>query len=293
MQGRASGSWASVGPYGYALPAALVLALVSVYPLVYSLAMSLFDWDWGSRFNFVGLRNYTDLLTDAAFWGAMLRTLYFTAGAVGVEVVLGLGLALLLSRMGRGAGLVRAVLLFPLLVSAIIVSVVGKVMLDSTLGVVPYLLEAAGLPETNFLGSTTWAMPTIVGMDTWWQTGFVFLILSAGLASIPAEPLEAASIDGANAWQLFRYVILPLLKPLIVVVAVFRAIECLKVFALIFGTTGGGPRQSTEALQVLTYRTAFEQLHMSKAMTIMVLSSILVLTIVAAYLALGRGVDER
>lgn len=166
-------------------------------------------------------------------------------------------------------------------------------MLDSTLGVLPYLLEAAGLPETNFLGSTTWAMPTIIGMDTWWQTGFVFLMLSAGLASIPAEPLEAASIDGANAWQRFRYVILPLLKPLIVVVVVVRAIECLKVFALIFGTTGGGSRQSTEALQVLTYRTALGQLQMSKVMTIMVLSSILVLTIVAAYLTLGGGADEQ
>ena len=153
-------------------------------------------------------------------------------------------------------------------------------------------LEVVGLPTVSFLGSTTWAMPAIIGMDTWWQTGFVFLILSAGIASIPAEPLEAASTDGANAWQRFRYVTLPLLKPLIVVVAVFRTVECLKVFALIFGTAGGGPRQSTEALQVMAYRTAFEQLQMSRAMTIMVLFSIVVLVVVASYLALGRNVDE-
>jgi multiple sugar transport system permease protein len=138
-------------------------------------------------------------------------------------------------------------------------------------------------------------MPTIVGIDTWWQTAFVFIVLLAGVQSLPVDPFEAAEVDGASPWQKFRYLTLPLLRPFLITVGLFRTVDCLKVFAIIFGTTGGGPVRATEAMQVLTYRTAFKQLQMSKAMAIMVIFSAFILVVVVAFLrASGRfGADER
>jgi len=262
----------------------VVLSLVSLYPVAYSIFMSFHDWNWGRRFNFVGLANFTDLLTDPNFWGALLRTVYFTVGAVAIELVLGLTLALAVAKIGRASRLVSTILLVPMMVSGIIVSVIWKIMLDPTLGVLPWFLRALRLPTTAFLGDVRWAMPSIIGIDTWWQTAFVFIVLLAGVQSLPLDPFEAAEVDGASAWQKFRYLTLPLLRPFIITVALFRTVDCLKVFAIIFGTTGGGPVRATEAMQVLTYRTAFKQLQMSKAMAIMVLFSLFILIVVLLFL---------
>jgi len=276
-------------PYGYLLPMVLVLGLVSIYPVLYSVFMSLYDWNWGKRFNFVGLANYRDLLTDPNFWDALFRTVYFTVGAVTIELFLGLVLALAVARVGRASRVVSSIILIPMMVSGIIVSVIWKIMLDPTLGIIPWFLRALHLPTTAFLGDVRWAMPSIIGIDSWWQTAFVFIVLLAGVQSLPADPLEAAEVDGASAWQKFRYVTLPLLRPFIVTVALFRTVDCLKVFAIIFGTTGGGPVRATEAVQVLTYRTAFKDLQMSEAMTIMVLFSVFILGVVLVFLrATGR-----
>ena len=132
-------------------------------------------------------------------------------------------------------------------------------------------------------------MGSIVLIDTWWQTAFVFIVLAAGLRALPDEPLEAAEVDGASAWQRFRYVALPLLRPVILIVLLFRTIDCMKVFAIIFGTTGGGPLTTTESVQVLAYRTAFKQLNMSVSMTMMVIFTVIVLGIVLVYQRLGAG----
>lgn len=270
-----------------------VLSLVSIYPVVYSVFMSFHDWNWGHRFNFVGLANFAQLLSDPNFWGDLGRTIYFTAGAVSVELVLGLILALAVARIGRASRVVSTILLIPMMVSGIIVSVIWKIMLDPTLGVIPWFLRVLHLPTSAFLGDVRWAMPSIIGIDTWWQTAFVFIVLLAGVQSLPTDPFEAAEVDGAGAWQKFRYLTLPLLRPFIVTVALFRTVDCLKVFAIIFGTTGGGPVRATEAMQVLTYRTAFKELQMSKAMAIMVLFSGFILVVVAVFLRLsGRFRDD-
>ncbi len=272
------------GPWGYLAPMVVALSLVSVYPVLYSIFMSFHDWNWGHRFNFVGFANFAELLTDPNFWADLFRTIYFTVGAVTVELVLGLVLALSVARIGRASRVVSTILLIPMMVSGIIVSVIWKIMLDPTLGVIPWFLRSLHLPTSAFLGDVRWAMPSIVGIDTWWQTAFVFIVLLAGVQSLPTDPFEAAEVDGASAWQKFRYLTLPLLRPFIFTVALFRTVDCLKVFAIIFGTTGGGPVRATEAMQVLTYRTAFKELQMSKAMAIMVLFSGFILVVVAVFL---------
>lgn len=269
-------------------PMVLTLGFSTLFPVGYSIWMSLHDWNWGQRFNFVGIGNYTDLLGSWEFWGVLLRTAYFAAGAVTVELALGLALAVAINRLRRGAGVVRAILIVPLMVSGIIVAIVWKVMLDPSLGVVPYLLHQVHLPTSAYFGDLTWAMPSVIGVDVWWQTGFAFIILSAGLAALPTEPFEAATVDGASAWQQFRYLTVPMLRPLIIIVAALRTVDCLKVFPIIFGTTGGGPGRVTETIQVMTYRTAFKDLQMSRAMTLMVLFSAIVAIGTAAFLWVQR-----
>mgnify|MGYP006270994083 CR=1 FL=1 len=267
----------------FLVPAVVLLALTSVYPTAYSLYMSLFDWNWGQRLNFVGLHNYVELAGSERFRTALWNTIVFTTGAVGVELVLGLALALAVGRLAVGRSVIRTLLLVPLMVGGMIVSVIWKVMLDPTLGIVSFMLQSLGLPRLGFLGDPGMAMGTIVGIDAWWQTAFVFIVLSAGLQSLDIEPFEAAEVDGASAWQRFRYLTLPLLRPTILVVLMFRSVDCLKVFSIIFGTTGGGPLTTTESVQVFAYRLAFKQLEMSVSMTTMVVFSVIAVLVLLAY----------
>jgi multiple sugar transport system permease protein len=175
----------------------------------------------------------------------------------------------------------------PLMVSGIIVSVIWKILLDPTVGIVNAGLQALGVGSVGFLGDPGMAMASIILIDTWWQTAFIFIVLSAGLQALPQEPLEAAEVDGASTLQRLRYVTLPLLRPVILVILLFRTIDCLKVFAIIFGTTGGGPLTTTESVQVLAYRIAFKQQNMSQSMTLMVVFAAIVLAIVLIYLRFG------
>ncbi len=264
----------------FLIPLVVVLGLTSLYPTLYSLYMSAFDWNWGQRFNFVGIDNYIELLTSERFQISLWNTFVFTFGAVAVELVLGIGLALVVNRLGRGAAVVRTLLLVPLMVSGIIVALIWKIILDPTIGPVNLVIRQLGIPPLGFLGDPAMGMASIILIDTWWQTAFVFIVFSAGLQALPREPLEAAEVDGAGFWARLRYVILPMLKPIILVILLFRTIDCMKVFALIFGTTGGGPLTTTESVQVLAYRIAFKQQGMSLSMTAMVIFAVVVLTLV-------------
>lgn len=276
-------------PYRYLLPLIAVMGLLTAYPLLYALYMSLYNWNWGRQFAFVGLTNYTAILTDSNFWLDVVHTAYFTAGAVSIELALGLGLALAMARLGRLARPLTTILMAPMLISGIVVTVIWKIMLDPTLGIIDWLLRGLHLPTSAFFGDVNWAMPSIIGIDTWWQTAFVFILLYAGVQSLPTDVFEAARVDGASPLQQFRHLTLPLLRPLLITVAIFRSVDALKVFALIFGTTGGGPARATESMQVLTYLTAFKQFQMSRAMTVTILFSALILIPIA--LALWRSDD--
>jgi multiple sugar transport system permease protein len=263
------------------------MGLTSLYPTIYSLFMSFFDWNWGKQFDFIGLGNYQELLTSERFHIALWNTFVFAFSAVCIELALGMGLALVVDRLGRGAGLVRAFLLLPLMVSGIVVALIWNILLDPTLGPVNLVLHQLGIGPFGFLGDPGMGMASVVLIDTWWQTAFVFIVLSAGLQALPREPQEAAEVDGAGTLQRLRYVTLPMLRPIILVVLLFRTIDCLKVFAIIYGTTGGGPLTTTESVQVLAYRIAFKQQGMSLSMTMMVIFALIVLAVVLVYRRLG------
>lgn len=291
--GEGTGRSNSRAGYLYILPALIILGLTSVFPALYSLVMSFFNWDWGLTRDFVGISNYIHYLSDPTFWQVLGQTFYFTIGAVSIEFIIGFALAMVINRIDFGMGVIRTLLMLPLMVSGIIVSLIWKIMLDPTLGIVNYLLKSVGLPTSVWFGNQASAMPSIIMVDTWWQTAFVFIVLSAGLRSLPREPFEAAEVDGASGLQAFRYLTVPMLKPVLLTVLIFRTIDCLKVFAIIFGTTGGGPAQYTEAVQTLAYRTAFKFLGMSRAMTLMIIFSVIILAICMIYLRIGEGRQEQ
>lgn len=282
-----------VGTPGHRLrflaPLVLIMALTSLVPVVYALYLSFFNWNWGSRFSFIGFDNYVRTLSDGVFWAAFVRTGIFSLVAVAIELVLGFALALATHSVSRGVGWLRTVLIVPLMVSGIVVSLIWKVMLDPTLGIIPVLLGRIGIHSVDLLGNANLALPTVSGLDAWWQTGFVFIILNAGLAALPTEPFEAAAVDGASAWQRFRFITLPLMAPLILTVAGIRIVDCLKVFALVFGTTDGGPGHSTETIQFLAYRTAFKEFAISEAMTMMVVYAGIIIILVTLSLIVRRA----
>ncbi len=273
-------------------PAVVVLAVTSLYPAIYSVVLSLYNWNWGVRFDFVGLGNYIELFISAEFWQVLYQTFLFAIIATALELALGLGLAVVVDRLDFGASVIRTLLLTPLMISGIIVALMSKVLLDPMLGIVNYLLGLVGLPPSPFFGTTGTAMATVIMVDAWWQTAFVFIIVLAGLQSLPQEPIEAARVDGASATQTFFRVKLPMLRPVLYTILIFRTIDTLKVFDIIFGTTGGGPQIATEVMQTMAYRKAFSFLQMSEAMTVMVIFSVIVLAISLIYMRLDERLAE-
>ena len=206
-----------------------------------------------------------------------------------IEIILGVLLAIYIDRIKYGSTIIRTLLLIPLMISGISVTMLFKVILDNMFGIVPYFLSFIGI-KSNFFGSYDAAMPTIIGLDVWWQTSFVFIIILAGFQSIPSEPIEAAKMDGASEWEITRYIRLPMIRSLLFLVLIFRSIDTLKVFDIIWGTTGGGPGLATEALQTYAYRVAYSFLEMSKSMTIMVLFSIVVIFLTITYSRFNKDI---
>ena len=272
----------------FILPCLLVLAFTSLYPVGFGLVVSLTNWNWGSQFDFVGGANYSDLLTDAEFWTVIKNTIVFAACATAIEVALGYYLAVQVDKLAIRTDLIRALIMLPLMVSGIVVALMSKVMFDPFLGIINHLIGAFGLGPSAFYGAADTAMPSIIGVDVWWQTAFVFIIMLAGLRGLPTDPVEAARVEGANEFTIFWRLKFPMLRSLLVTVVIIRAIDTLKVFDIVFGTTGGGPVLATEVMQTFVYRTAFSYQQFGKAMAAMILFSLLILLISLALQRLQR-----
>ena len=268
--------------YYFLIPSILLLTFTSIYPLFYSLIHSFYNWNWGEQKDYVGLQNYIFLLTNEEFWIVIRNTFLFASFACFFEVSLGIILALYIDRIKVGSTIIRTILLIPLMVSGIIVSMMSKVIFNNLFGVIPFYLKKIGL-KSSFFGSPDAAMPTLIGVDVWWQTAFVFIIILAGLQSIPQEPIESARIEGATEWQITRFIRLPMIRSLVLLVIIFRSIDTLKIFDLVWGITGGGPGISTEVVQTYSYRLAFGFLQMSKSMTVMILFSSVVISLTFIY----------
>ncbi|MCL4828107.1 MAG: sugar ABC transporter permease [Caldilinea sp.] len=236
--------------------------------------MSLHNWQLSSvaQPRFIGLDNFWKLLTnDSRFLGATGRTLLFTLMATSVQLVLGVAMALLFNRQFLGRGFWRALAILPMVTTPVAIALIFVMMMHPTLGVLNYLLQVVGLPPSLWIYSERTVMLTLVMVDTWQWTPLIMLIVLAGLASMPDEPFEAARIDGASRVQVFFYITLPLLRPSIVVAALFRIIDAIKTFDIIFVMTSGGPGYASETINLYLFNTAFSYFDMGYASAIVVI----------------------
>ena len=283
--------WVLAGP-----TVAFIVAMVS-FPLVYTVWLSLTNAQ-GSvtrAVSFIGFDNYAALFTtDDRFWPAVGRTFYFTLGAVAIEVVLGMAIALLLRRPFRGERWVRITILLPLVATPVAVGMMWMLIFQPTIGAANEILRRLGLPTQPWLSSSEQALPTLMFVDIWQWTPMVALILLAGLTTIPEEPDEAARIDGANAVQRFWYVTLPLLGPTVITAILLRSIDALKTFDILYATKGkgGGSFHEAETLNILAYSYSFDYNKYGLSSAVLVLFFILIAA-VCAFLVLGRRRQRR
>ncbi len=253
-------------PYRLLAPMLVLLLAVLIYPLLFSLWVSLHDYTLTrlQEVRFVGLSNYLGLLRNDAYWTAMRNTVTFVVLAVGLEFLLGFGLALLLQRRLPFRDVFRSVLLTPMFITPIAVGLMFRFLLNSQLGVIPYVLREWLGVSIDWFGPRL-ALYSIILIDVWQWTPFMLLLLLAGLESLPKEPFEAARVDGASGWQMIRHITLPLMRPIIMAAIIIRMLDAFKVFEYVYAITRGGPGSRTEVIQYHIYRVGFRFFRMGEA----------------------------
>ena len=276
----------------FTFPSVVVVAVLMAFPVLYTLYMSVHSWFASSLTSpeFVGLDNFRRaFLDDERFRNAVWLTVYFTALATVLQLVLGVALALLLNRPFRGKGLVRSIFLLPMVATPVAIALVWMMMYNPTLGVMNYLVGLAGLGPYKWVSNAAIVVPALAVVDTWEWTPLITLITLAGLATLPLEPYESALIDGASAAQMFWRITLPLLRPTIIVALLFRAIDCLKTFDIIYVMTQGGPGFASETLNVYTFQVGLFYFHIGYASSLLVILFALVLGVSLVLIKVRRG----
>ncbi len=282
----------AAGPYVLLIPAAVALAAVSIYPLVYGFIASVRQFRYGLDLGFAGLNNYVIVLQDNTFITALVTTAKYVLLCVSIETVLGLGLAMLVNRELRAASLWRIGIILPMTVAPVVVGVMWRLIYASDIGIADPVMGLFGVHGVHVLGTENSAFLGVVLLDVWEWTPLMFLILLAGLQSLPQEPLEAALIDGAGQVRVFFDHVLPMLRPVLFVAIVLRSIDAIGTFDQIYVLTRGGPGVSTQLFSIYAYNTAFlfTQYGRAMAMVVILLAAVLVLAAVAIRLMrLGPG----
>jgi multiple sugar transport system permease protein len=249
-----------VARWGTFGPALLLMLALGVLPLVNLVYTSFHTVTWsGGRATFTpaGFTHYFALVDDPLLRAGLRNTIVFAVCAVGGQMLLGFVLALLCSRVSRGRVLYRALFILPILIPGIVIGAIWKLMLNYDFGLVNQAIELVGLEPRNWLGDSATALASVIVVDIWHWTPFCFLLLLAGLESLPQDPYEAARIDGATWWQELRYITLPLMAPAILVTFAFRLVIAFKVFDEIYLLTGGGPVTATEVVSFTLYQRFF------------------------------------
>ncbi len=281
-----------IAGYGFLAPTVAVLAAVVAFPLIYSLVASFYSYTFVSPgFNlFVGLENYINALNDTYFWNSLIVTLSFVIAVVSIEFTLGFIIALMLNRDIRFKSIYYTILTIPMLLSPVAVGLVWKMLLHPDLGVVNYFLSLFGIGPINWLGSPKGAFWSVLFVDIWQQISFMILLLLAGLVSLPKEPYEAATIDGANEWQKLFFITIPLMKPVIIVTILIRTIFAFRTYDLIYVMTRGGPGVSTEVLSYFIYRKTFMGLNFAEAAAT---SYVLLMVVFVLVFVMFKFMEER
>ncbi len=262
-------------------PSVIVMALVLFYPFFSAVYYSFFNYYLGSQnVTFVGLDNYTALLSEPRFWLDMGNTFFLVGVSVALQLVIGLALALALYACTRGVRLISLLNFLPHVVTPVVGGIFLKWMFVGRWGLLDATLISFNIFPPDWLGDPWWAKFTVIMADTWKFMPFLMLVLYAGLQSFDTALLEAASIDGANAWQRLRYIILPMMKPIILFVVAIRTMDAFRFFDLIYVLTNGGPGTATETITLYTYQLGFRLLEVGRASALGVLTLIVVAVMV-------------
>lgn len=269
----------------FAAPAMIFIALLLVFPLVWTLYLSFTNSKGSVRadFDFIGLQNYFGVLTDTErFWPAFGRTVYFTAGALIFELILGIAIALLLWKPFRGEKWVRVAILLPLVATPVAIGMMWRLIFEPNIGFANEFLSWFGIPAQPWLSSPETALSTLVFVDVWQWTPMVTLILLAGLTALPEEPDEAARVDGANWWQRLWYVTLPLLMPTMVAAVLLRGIDALKTFDILYATKGkgGGSFHEVETLNIYAYGLSFDYNRYGQASAVLIIFFLMIIGLI-------------
>ena len=252
--------------YLFIIPITLYLIFFFLYPVIYEIYISFYNYNLGSPKIFIGLQNYVSMLQDTQFIHSLLTTAIFVVAAVLAELILGLGIALLLNYEGRTMNIIRSLILIPTVFTPLVAGLVWKALYHPDLGVVTYYLRALGMPIGRGLTvERSTALLSVILVDIWEWTPLMVIIILAGLKSLPKDPYEAAVIDGASSWRLFQYITLPLLRPTIVVALLIRTMDALKIFDIIWAITGGGPGTATTVANLRIFQIGVQQLQVGYA----------------------------
>lgn len=274
-------------------PALILFLLLTLVPMGNLVALSFHEVEWIDRlsnWDWVGLHNYARLADDTLFRAGIVNTIIFAVVAVALQMVLGFSLALMTARITRGRLVYRTIFILPILVPGIVIGAIWKLMYSFDFGVINQALLAIGLTPQDWLGNGSLALMSVIIVDVWHWTPFCFLLLLASLETLPEDIFEAARTDGANGWQVLRYITLPLMIPALVVVFVFRMILAFKVFDEIYLLTGGGPGTATEVISFTIYRRFFteDQTGYGAAISVATIAVIAMLIITASRLTLRK-----
>ena len=281
----------------FLLPAMLFLILLNIFPFIYSFALSFNQWNLANRlgtWKFVGLQNYaTILFNDPFFWSAVRVTVIFIFISVAIELLLGLVISIVVAQETRGVDFIRTIIVIPMMITPVVVGLIWRFMYNTDLGMMNYLLGLIGIQGPIWLGDVRFAMWAIVIADVWEWTPFMFLILLAALQSLPTEPIESALVDGASRYQMLRFIILPMIKPAIVIALLLRIIDSFKTFDLVYVLTMGGPGVSTQLLSLYTYKWGFKFFEMGYASALSYLMLFAIDFVATAGVSLSRVSAEK
>ncbi len=261
----------------FMVPSILVMALVLLYPFLSAVYYSFFEYYLGNQqIQFVGLANYAALLGEQRFWSDLLTTVILVGCSVALQLLVGLVLALALYALTSGVRLISLLNFLPHVVTPVVGAIFLKWMFVGRWGLLDATLISLNIFPPDWLGDPIWAKFSLIIADTWKFMPFLMLVLYAGLQSFDTSLLEAAQIDGATAWQRLRYVILPMMKPLIVFVVAIRVMDAFRFFDLVYVLTNGGPGTATETITLYTYQLAFRMLEVGRASALGVITLLIV-----------------
>lgn len=241
----------------FLIPALVVVVGVILFPWAFTLWMSANEWRVGEDHRFVGLANYVRLINDARFWESMGHMAVYTILSVVGPLILGTAAALAFNSKLPARGILRGIFVMPMMATPVAIALVWTMMFHPQLGVLNYLLAQIGIGPSEWVFNPRTVIPSLVLVETWQWTPLVMLIVLGGLAALPTEPYESAQIDGANGWQRFRYITLPMIGPFLMVAVIIRTIDALKSFDIIYAITQGGPGTASETVNLYLYSVAF------------------------------------